>query len=687
VIVKKTNIKNVGTIEIFEYKWSLISLFAVLVSGFMGLAFILLRSGLETPMALILNATIIVAATAFTPLLVSRLGIFSAPGTHIPFSLISSFLVIATVPMALMIGRWLLPLYFLLAIAGVTKGLLLIKHSISVGNALKFIAVAGVVAAYLLWFITTIGYVNVFTPEQGLLGQLNHDTRFHSAITYLIQNYHSPSLGVDGLVPLKYHFGSHIWFAAFGLLCGVAPIWSYTVGVLIFLVPLLLLALLLSGLSLDEGRKSFRNYLTLGIILILVSDCIGWTSYYISESYTFGLVGLLLSLPLLATAANTKSSSLLSTVSFTICIALIFILMSLKISVGLLWGAAIGWVALRRYAVSWSTLLVLIGCVAVILLGKATFSPALGDYVNTRDDVIVPFYLLRLYPKIETLSSFVFPLTLFLLTYPTNQRHLSKILTNNHRDLIVEATLMVTIIGAGFAFLGIPQDSAVWYFFNVGQWMAMPILIGRISASQFMDLGRHISSIPIVTPIIIVIIFTSKVPNFGFQSIQSMVINLVRAADQQGSGFLQGRSVTEYFKSSLLNEHRLFGREFINALSNSIGQRLINEAQRTNPHSRRDFAIFIPAKNREFWNFQKDCRDKHNIQVSLTGMPSLFGAPPILYDCPRDAYLMNYGPDIFSRDLNDNDICARATERDVKDVLVLDALLPELKSRTLQCSR
>jgi hypothetical protein len=48
---------------------------------------------------------------------------------------------------------------------------------------------------------------------------------------------------------------------------------------------------------------------------------------------------------------------------------------------------------------------------------------------------------------------------------------------------------------------------------------------------------------------------------------------------------------------------------------------------------------------------------------------------------------MSYGLDIFSRILDDVDICARANDRGIKDVLVLDTLLPDKKGRVIRCGK
>ena len=163
-----------------------------------------------------------------------------------------------------------------------------------------------VVAAYLFIVVHNLGYAGILSPEQSLLGLLNHDTRFHAAIAFIIENFGRPSIAVDGLLPLKYHFGSHYWFAALSIMTDAEPAASYGAAVPIVAAPLLLTATILCGLAADRGIKPVTHYLAFGIALVFLADSLDIKSYYISESYTFALIALLLLLPVLANWQGTR---------------------------------------------------------------------------------------------------------------------------------------------------------------------------------------------------------------------------------------------------------------------------------------------------------------------------------------------------------------------------------------------
>jgi hypothetical protein len=491
---------------------------------------------------------------------------------------------------------------------------------------------------------------------------------------------------VDGILPMKYHFGSHIWFAAFGTLADSQPLWSYTAGVLIVAVPVFVMSLLFAGLAFDRGRKSITNYLIIGIGLLIISDCIGWNSYYISETYTFALIAMFLIFPLMSTLAENEESSVTQYIKYFICITFIIILAALKVSVGILWAVFLSWVTLRRFGLMSVRTCGIIALIAVVLLfSLSMFSPGSADYVYTNGSTFMPFYFIRLFPELKSFSSFVFPVILFLVSYSKQVRNINQTLKVDQKSILTQAVIVVTLIGAIPAAIGFPQDSAVWYFLNVGQWFAIIMLIGYIPISDFNTIKSRVSDISITVPLVLILIFSSRLPDLIRPRFQSQLINLVKTANNQSVDFLRGRSAGEYIRSSLLKEHRLLGREFTQAIEKSTGNQIINIVRSRIPFPQPDLAVFFSPDSKYFWDFQASCRDKHNISSSLTGQPSLLGAPPLSYNCDKDAYLTNYGSNIKSQKIEKNDLCNHALQRSVSRVLVMGETLDNKSTHIIEC--
>jgi hypothetical protein len=686
-----TLIKNehlcLSSLQDFDRKWAVIALFGVIVSGFIALILSFLRTGLETPANLMWIAWLIVAATAFSPLLLPKRGYFavcSIRSISMPFLAV---LVLFSIPLAFSIGINLLFLFLILAASGLIRVVIIFcGGNVSWRDSLKLIISSALVALYLLVVVQNENLVNVFSPEQGLLGLLNHDTRFHTAITYSIQNFGIPSLMVDGILPLKYHFGSHIWFAALGTLANSQPLWSYTAGVLIVAVPVFVMSLLFAGLAFDRGRKSISNYLIIGIGLLIISDCIGWNSYYISESYTFALIAMFLIFPLMSTLAENEESTVAQCIKYLLCITFIVILASLKVSVGILWAVFLSWVTLRRFGFMSVRTFGIIALIAIVFLfSLRMFSPSSADYVYTNGSMFMPFYFIRLFPELKSFSSFVFPVILFLVVYPANTRSAIVTLKADQKSILTQAVIVVTFIGAIPATIGFPQDSAVWYFLNVGQWYAIVMLMGYISISDFYAIKSRLSDLTIAVPLVLILIFSSRLPDLVRPTFQSQLINLVKTASNQSDDFLHGRSAGDYIRSSLLKEHRLLGREFTQAIEKSTGKQIINAVRSQVSFPQPDLAVFFSPDSKYFWNFQASCRDKHNISSSLTGQPSLLGAPPLSYNCDSDAYLTDYGSNIKSQKIEKNNLCVHALQRGISRVLVMGETLNNKSAYILEC--
>ncbi len=80
-------------------------------------------------------------------------------------------------------------------------------------------------------------------------------------------------------------------------------------------------------------------------MLVLVFDAIGWTSYYIGESQTLGLVVTLLGLPLLVDVAEVARAVARPSTGFRqlAAVVLVFTTTATKFSAGALLGAGFGW--------------------------------------------------------------------------------------------------------------------------------------------------------------------------------------------------------------------------------------------------------------------------------------------------------------------------------------------------------
>lgn len=662
--------------------WAVTASFGAMVCMVEAALFALVRRGLPDPPALLPGSVFLFVAVLFGPMTL-RLFKCASGQARAAFYPICSLAILASPVFALWTGNAIALLYPALVISGIAGAAGCLK-GVKMRQWTLLASMALVSGAYLFVTVNNLGYAGVYTPEQGLLGLLNHDTRFHAAIAFLIQNFSVPSLGVDGAVPIKYHIGSHAWIAGMGLLWGSEPLWTYGTTVPVVLVPLLLSSMIQSGVSIDLGRKQPVAYLALALAVLFISDNVGWNSYYSSESYTLGLIAMMFALPLLVSFSG-RSDYLPPGVTLCLALALVPLLMACKVSVGVLWCAGVGWAAVRRYGIGWKGALASVAAGACLLSGLNYFAPGTSDYVHTDGTMFAPFYIVRMFPELRApFGSFVLPAALLLLVVHRSAGLRNVIATRG--DVPLEIVVLVALAGALPAFLGVPQDSATWYFLNVGQWLAMPMLLARLAPEDF-RIPEALQRQRIYRPALLVAAFLalSQLVQAMTPTFQKFYRDLLNEADRQHGGqLLKGQPVAAYLKRSLGTSRAMFDPEFAKAMDASAGKRLVEQV-RSATDLGPDVAVFVPPSNQEFWAMQKDCRDKHHLQASLTGLPSLFGSPPSEFGCGRDAYDTGYGGATNSRELPNASLCQHAIGRGISKVVVVASLRSRSDVTALDC--
>lgn len=156
-------------------------------------------------------------------------------------------------------------------------------------------------------------YSNFLYQNNLLDGSIWADTLFHASIAAMYGNYGVASLGLDGLVPIAYHTLSHKIISGAALLGRFDALAGYSY--LFFSLGPLLLAFSMAGLSSQLNDKLYFTRALLGIsILFIAFICLPfiarfalWYTFYISESYLFGLVLLVVSLSTLMRWIDSQS--------------------------------------------------------------------------------------------------------------------------------------------------------------------------------------------------------------------------------------------------------------------------------------------------------------------------------------------------------------------------------------------
>jgi hypothetical protein len=652
-------------------------IFFVVVVLTIGGVIVSLRLGLPTPTRLMVLCSSLLACMALVPALLERFGSRQAA--------LAALFVLASPILGFIVGPGL---FYAYPIAAAAMFYVVLRQSrpwsvrATASGGLLVLAVS----YYLLCAVNNQHYATMFAPEELVVGQLNRDTAFHTAIANMILNYGVASLGMDGLLPVAYHVLSHWWFAALALLGGAQPVYAYMAGVNIVLAPGLFLALCIAARSFFVTEMRWSQVVLWALLLLLFSDwfgggyrigteAYGWSSYFISESYTAALIGLLLVLPLLARVAEGEAPAARIT---ALALVAVPVLALLKFSVGVLWAVAWAWAVLRTRGITRRAMLEVVLMAATALLVTWLFAPTPEDYVPKDQRLIVPFYFFRTFPEIASYASLVIPAAFVAL----------RLWRRTQRDVYMEVVIVTTLAGALPAVLGIPQDSAVWYFLNVAQWFALPPLIAELAAAPGPEAAGRT---PAAGRVLVLAVFVGflALPRAN-AALEPRFLrygsDLLRGVDDEAEGaLLRGSSVGKYVLATLRREGKLFSEDWLEMYRQSPGHAAQDLIRQAAAKGGARFAVFVPPTNAPLWNLTPTCYTRSHYLTALGGAPRLLGAPPAEQGCPPQPYTRNYGSNVEARVVTDADLCQHAASRGIEQVYVLSDVGDAAANRLLDC--
>jgi hypothetical protein len=685
-----------------------VSLLACLFSAIVVLLALMLaglRSGLELPVRQIVLCGLLFGAGAFAGFLV--FGARREPdGTAVALFPLLTLLVWASPLAVFLIGVPLEYLYAVLLAAGIARAWPAIA-------ALRraewlFIAIVAPLAAFYL-FLRINNHLaggNALSPEFAATGLLARDAKLHAAVTYMIQNYGVASLGMDGLVPLRYHVGSHWWFAAIGKVTGDVPAVSYVSGSHLLMIPGVWFAPCLAALCLTRNESPPLRTLavTLGAIVLMDAMFGGswfgtsswWISYYISESCTFAFLALGLALPILFACSGLLGvqSAAARTAFWVAGVLAIFVLTSLKSSVGVLWALALAFLALRSLPPI-PRLAVWLAIAAMAWIAARFFIPGVGEYLG-HSRRVVPLYFLRMWPDGLSFASFLAALLLPAGLLWTTARHFSggwkRSLANPDPAALYAQTVgLVAFAGAMPALLGIPQDSAVWYFLNVAHWFALPAVVAllcREPVIPFREAVRASDGARFVAAVVLLAALANLWNLLTPSALGKHYADKARALDSAAAPrVLEDAGAMRYARQTFRKQFTLVGPELRAKLDRTVGARATGQvrAMIRQLGGIHQAAVFFPPRNHAWWSFVTDCLHVYHAQPALTGIPSLMGAPPESMRCGKDAYQEAYGPESVAREIGDAELCTHARRRSVRHVLIVNDIDAASKNRILHC--
>ena len=639
------------------------------------------RSGLGTPSSLVILCAAIVGSAAYAPFLMPTSCHARLEGAKFVYAWL--MLAVMFSPLLLLwLPSWLGHVYVITALAGVVRALPYLARS--GGRALATVIVACVVLGFHLFTAQGLN-ASAFLPELLTLGRFSADPYLHAAIASMIRYDGIASSGVDGTVPYLYHVGSHYWFAAVGATGGSDSARAYMVGRTVFMLPALYLALFVAALCLRRSRPYDAPFLVVAITVVLILiDGVKLDLYtYRSESEVFGIIVLLLALPLLEdTVRSAERAEAIRWWTLVPWPFLVVLAGSVKVSVGVLLAVIVGYTLARTVRPALAIGAVAAMAVAVALTLRGLRGGGMGELTSIRP----PGFLVSGY-SLVTLS-FVFSFALAAAIVVTGVRRWSAREPSPSRwhawrwvwAPVSWEQLVLVFMAAAFLPALVASGFAGWYFLDALLWFTLAVVIARLSRADVIELWRSVASLrcgPVVIGLVMATSAAAFLRAFTPGDLGHATREMLAGMDQEERrlpGPAGQVSLRHLFGTSLVRHRVLFGPEFVDGLRTSYGRRVVALIGGvTDREGRSGLGVFVPPENAKFWRYSVDCRSQPMFVPALAGVPMVRGLPPTAEGCrlPRDYGYADYGASSRSVDTDRAALCQYARSRRLQRVLVL----------------
>lgn len=673
------------------------SIFSFLIGILNASIFFYLRLNLETPSVLVFYLLLILFTSFFFPYFFLKNFFMKNKYFFTCICPLLSIFLIFFVVFNIILGNKIFFLYYFL---GFFCFYFLIIHLSKLNQIINFkyiilyLSLLIFISVYYFATISNSNLTGVFSPEQGLLGLLNHDTRFHAAISYNIQNFRHISLGLDGYEPITYHYFYHLFIAAIGTVSNSEPLWTMSAVQYIILVPSIIFFVNYVAAVANNFKESFLYYASFTFFLLILSEIIFTYNYSYFDSVTLplSLICVLASLPTLLIFSHLKKNI----TKFFIAIFLIMfsiIIFANKVSSGALYLLLISWIFFRNYKLSRELLLLSILTLCVFSLNFFLFSPKTNDYLGYNGKLFDFLYILKVWGQISVFSPYLFIATYLLLI------NFYFKLKSRPEMYFAESLLIISVASLIFLLLGVPQDSSVTFFIYVPLIISIPMIVSKISLIDFkkllIDKNKEIKNIKMIVAMFTVSVFLfisiDRAINIAPQ--REIIKKIVHMNNKLSNNKILNNNITEadYIRDNLKKNYTIFNKDFQEKITlNFFSQiRYLAKKIEVNPH----IGFFVPPDNKLIWNFSDKntlrytaCSNTLHIIPSLIGYATILGAHPLEYKCPKEAYTNNYLPYNNSRNLDKNELCERAKKINFKKVYILKEENNNLKTNIVHCN-
>ena len=534
----------------------------------------------------------------------------------------------------------------LIVLGVVVIGLLKLFDKATIRNwsALWISFAAILMSIFHIFLLMETGYSHPLAVEAALLGQQHRDTLFHASIAAFLSKSGVPSSGYDGIVELSYHILSHHFVSGLSDWTNVVPLNGYVLFLTIMGGPLLITQLFWTSAvigSLPRRETTVSLSIIEILIIILFFGELAIKSFWLSESYIVSLWALLGALAIMGTS---KPAKLFDLIIVIVSLAILVFIASLaKISTGavLACGVAAYLFSLNGFRLQSLLVAALVGFIPFVIV--MILAPV--DSGHADETFIKPFATLMQYTG-RTTMYIIFVAIFFSITF----RYLGRDKNTLPVQLAIWTIMLASIACSMIIYL---EGASALYFADPAIWAGLCLL--SLFRMKPIWIGRN-------------------------RILRNSLVGLALIVVAYSLGVSGWNGLSKYQNNLEQIEKFNTGKDPSNIVAALPLGKIVLSAFLTD-------GVFVPPSVKEFWKISPQCWSTIQVVPAISSTPLLMGLPSSESGCVTSRF---YGFGEYSQitsaqqEMNDHDVCARAKERNMR---VISVVQPDLSVRKLVCAQ
>jgi hypothetical protein len=535
-------------------------------------------------------------------------------------------------------------------------------------------------------------YSSFFADQLALFGRTDGDQFYQGALVASLANFGIPSMAIDGLQPMRYHFGFNWITARVSAAVPGDPIAAVVASKIFLLVPLVWFA---TGLAASTWRAALMPQVRVTAIaavgsvmlFILVATYFDVGNIvYESESMLIGAaLGLLLFPGSLLVALDRQASRTWRMIAVVVCSLGLWPLAACKISMGFVFGGVFGISMLLVYGLRKIEFWVA-GVLSVLAFGAGLLvfndpgsegAEWLGriyyfEYGFDRGNWLLPVAV-----HVETIIALLFLWGLWGDLSASRKHALRALLAG--AAIAILPVLLLRIEGG---------DAA--YFLYAQAWLATTVNVA-LFPPLWTKSAQHLRSVRPWLPTCLAMLL---IVGIGVQS--------AGYATWRFNGFVSASALLRtgdhsYYaddKRRVWREDRKRALKEIGLTSlltsspaQPDGAALADRLRALHAELGTSAAVFVPAENEDYWAMARDCDAKSLFPIAVAALPQILGYYANQESCRQDAAWFGFPPPPAepALHLTEEAVCRRALETAFQKVIWVDSLSPD-NVRVVSCA-